>query len=285
MKLTSPALLIVLCGYGSADALPAPDDVETRLATPQDILEASRARGIGGPYMAMRVIRESFHVPISFEWSFVNADRSAIEDRDMRFSVKAEETLEETLNRFCAEMGGRLQWGRIRGVICVWPAANAESVESTLDTTVTLELSGMSTWQAILEVCRQANSSEEDRVLVPRAEPSQDRYAPPDALRDHNSITLSLSEVTAREAICAVLAASPLHLEFNYGNYYRPDLANPRPPSSNLSITAFSDSRKVLYDVVESLSDAESRRWHDEARETIPPEKADVIRPRTQPNE
>lgn len=267
----------------SVHALPAPEDAESRIATRKNVLNASRDRGFKGPYASIRTIREAFDVPISFEWSFVKGDRSEVDRGDWIFSVKEGETLKESLDRFCAEMSGQLQWGRIQGIICVWPVASAGITESTLDTTVRLDLSGVSTWHAILEVCREVNIQTEDRVLVPRVEPSQDRYIPPAALRNHDSISLSFAGVTAREAVCAVLAASPLHIEFNYGNYYRPESANPRPPSSSLSLTAFDESRNLLYDVAESPLSEEARQWHNEAQSTVPIEKADAIRPKTQP--
>ena len=106
---------------------------------------------------ALRAISSAFKVPISFEWSYVNEDRSDTRWPPVSFSLEAGETLASTLDRFCAATQGQLQWGRIHGIICLWPTGAGGAVESLLDTRVTLHLRGVSTWHAMLELARTIN--------------------------------------------------------------------------------------------------------------------------------
>jgi hypothetical protein len=255
----------------AAHALPPPENAEKQIASRKNILNASRDRGITGIFISMRTIRESFRVPISFEWSYVNDDRSEVDNREFKFAVQAGETLELTLDRFCVAAGRQLQWRRINGVICVWPTGVGGKVESTLDSNVSLKLEGVSTWEALLELARVVNATPSvNRTLMPSAEPRQDQYVPPLALREEKSISLALTNVTAREAVCAIMAASPLQMEFTYSNFYRPNSTKPRMPSSSLSFRAFDERGNMLYHVPESRSSREYFIWTDEANAVVP---------------
>lgn len=271
LKRVSFVAMTVFFSSQAAHALPGPESAETLVASRENVLNASRDRGLLGVLVSMQTVRDSFRVPISFEWSYVNDDRSEVENRDFTFSVREGESLGLTLNRFCEATKGQLQWRRIHGIICVWPTGVGGKSESALDTLVSLKLEEVSAWEAILELARIINSAPSvDRTVMPSAEPRQDQYVPPIALREGKSISIALTNVTAREAICAIMAASPLRMEFTYGNYYRPNSAKPRTPSSSLSLRAFDEKGDTLYHVPDVRSSREYYIWADEALSVMP---------------
>ncbi len=222
-------------------AEPLPADMLQRVATEADIKTArfSDATHISGVVIR---ISEIYRVPISFEWSFVNDDRSAAEYPDISFAVNAGDTLTITLERFCGASKGLLQWASIRGIICIWPAVQGQQ-ENLLNTPVTLKLDNVSTWHAYLELAKAVNTKASDRFLKPSVAYSDGRLPPP-ALREDKKISCNLENVTAREAACAIIAMSQMRLAFKYTNFYRPVTEKSRP-SADIFLWPYTSEHKI----------------------------------------
>lgn len=226
-----------------------PFAAEQTVATTESIRDASRDESRLSYRMWTTMIGRTFKVPINFEWAYVEADGASVSLPKAEFRIEPGETLSQVLDRFCLVTDGQLQWGRIRGTICVWPSGKTGQIDSLLDTIISLKLNGVSTWDALLELSKTVSlSSGPERALVPEAHPMQDEYMPPAQLRDIKGITLELENVTAREALCAILAASPLRLEFTYWDSLRPDRPF-RPMVSNISIWAYDESHTLMRDI------------------------------------
>lgn len=215
----------------------------------------------------VRDISEIFRVSISFEWSYVNEDRSEADYPKIKFRIKRGETLAAVLDNFCAATEGRLRWGTIRGIICIWPADTALEMENLLDVRVSLKVDQLSTWHAWLELLRAVNKMvPADRYIVPGVQGFQDQYIPPWILRDDRSISFDLVDVTAREAACAIMAASPVHAEFRYWTYYRPDL-NSASPTAQMSLWPYDENHKLITESAYTLEERmKAQIWHDEMK-------------------
>lgn len=269
MKLISlgvAPLALLIVGI-SANCSTPPEGAEARTANRADAARANELSDAGGVFSAVSKIQKCFKVPISLEWAYVEEDRSSVETRGFSYSIIVGETLESALDRLCEVSEDHLQWGRIQNIICVWPTGAKGRLESLLDSQVTLELKGSTTWNAILALCKAINTSvSSDRILMPRAEPHQDQYLPPMVLRTDTITSLSVSDVPAREALCAIVAAAPVLVEFTYSNFYRPGTASNRGPTATLTIRAYDEDGNILYHVPESRNSPENFLWHEETK-------------------
>jgi hypothetical protein len=134
--------------------------------------------------------------------------------------VLPDTTLDVFLDKSCSE--GQIQWNRIHNAVHVWPTALRPGKEEYLDTVkVSLDLEGLSVLEAVkawaLEVNRNRDFSGHG-VKAAHTSNNANRVkkeTPPSLLRA-GAVTLSMTDVTAREALCAIQGASREWATFVY---------------------------------------------------------------------
>ncbi len=216
--------------------------------------------------------REVFQVPISFEWSYIDESRRDLKMPKIPFTISPGDSLADVLDRFCSATGKQFQWGRIRGIICVWPTGTNGTTESMLDVRVTVNVEGASAWEAILQLVREVNAKAigaADRYMVARPTFTKEIYTPPLVFRNEHVISLSLQDVSAREAICAIMAASPIRMSFWYFNSYHGNIVDDPRSSSQLTLWFYNENGSLAHGP--RVTDVrEYGVWRAEALATVP---------------
>jgi hypothetical protein len=240
------------------------------VAPQETVLQRTADYGLGleGPLLSVvDEIAGIYRVPLSFEWSVVDERRFTVEYPMISFPIRKGETLSSALDRLVATCEGKIRWERIHGVVYVRPAGDDGRLESLLDVRISLDLKNVSTWHAFVELARAVNEAATgDRFLTPAPVGFDDGRTPLPALRDDESVTLSLSNVTAREAACAIIAASSLYMKFWYHNDYR---ARSSEPSARLSLWPLDENGNFLPGPPMSRV-PNFQVWKDEARTALP---------------
>jgi hypothetical protein len=179
------------------------------------------------------------------------------------FKLTANTTLREFLDHACSD--GTLSWGVVAGAVHLWPnEAGPAEPEYLDDVKVSLHLEGASVLEALkawaLEVNRNRplyghgvrinNPASLMSFTVP--EGSTGYRATPASLTQEGSVTLSLADVTPREALCAIQAHSRQWIRIRYAQL---------EAAPNLVVaTASEDARRMTPEV----SAEERRRLNEE---------------------
>jgi hypothetical protein len=174
--------------------------------------------------------------------------------------------LSTTLDSLVSKSEGRLRWDNVRGSIVIYPTETGGLRENSLDVRVSLSLTSVSTWEAIKEVVRQVNLKNPlDRPLRVTPDFLAWVYPPPEGFVDENVITLSLRDVTAREAFCEIFAQSPMIISYGYRNYYFPNGTVGPMARFSLNLLAYKDKgRKQKHGRREMMPPEEMHRWNAE---------------------
>lgn len=201
-------------------AVPPPDDAALDLADLETIRALKPEGGAGHDtdiYIVLARLRGAYPIPISIESPATNSagSRTAI-----RFSVEKNESLAHSLDKLAAASRGLVRWEIVRGRLCVLPDDEAAGgAVSPLDALVSLHVEGVSAWEAIKAIAIEVNRQRAfPRPLAVFPGEWNIVERPLAALTEKKEITLAVDAVTAREAICAVLAASSLPLAYKYGD-------------------------------------------------------------------
>lgn len=271
-KLVSPTLLVLFAGLGIAEpacAVTLAPEAESRLVLNQKfgrvVLENGSLVTEGFLMRVHRDIAGMYEVPVSFEWPYVEEDRSATKQPDISLSLQPDQTLSQTLDMFVRESGIALRWERVHGVISIWPPDSALEVENNLDVKVSLKLESVSTWDAFKALADAINVDgiKGRRINIYPHFTSSGMAAPPE-FRNDNSITLDLQNISAREAACRIMAMSPLELGYSYANHYDPSLSGTTEPISMMSIQVYRQGR--AYNTHEGMPRAELVRYMEESK-------------------
>jgi hypothetical protein len=255
----------VFLSSGAANPLPPEESTMQRVA-PYSAKQQGKTENY---FEIVRKIGEVFRVPISFEWSYIHDDRSEMDTPEISFAIQKGETLVSTLDRFCAATEGRLRWERLSGIICLRPTGDGGMTESLLDIPVSLQLQGVSTWEAFLELARAVNAKLPNERFLRPSVPFSDGILPPPELRDVRTVTVDVTNVTAREAACAIMAASPFKMAFWYSNFYRPDAGPSARPSSDILLWVYDEKHKLVRGP-KMVTGEEIAIWWKEADSVVP---------------
>ncbi len=253
---------------------PSASDAESVIASRDGFIKAKKwwssglAMTVG---TAMYALTDAYGVPVSYEHSYVAEDRSTLEGVSVDYALIEGETLREALDKLCANSGGRFVWKRIRGILCVIPSAQNEKVESALDTTVTIHVDNVSTWDAILALGMAVNEREAaDRML--RFYPQGNEYLNhPVAFRNDKTLSIHLDGVSARDALCAIMAASPFQMRYSYQNYFNPVRYPSSVPNASISLWFFENG--MLYKRYSDRMREELVEMSTEVEMTLPPDR------------
>jgi len=224
----------------SASSAPLAENAEDHVAVADEVeLRLARTRSISAS-TAIDQLSGFYDIPISFENSLVNDDGSDFVDASFDFEFDPSETLANALDRMCERGGGRFQWTRLRDLICVLPSKSAQKTESTLDTVISGEFVNVSTWEALMLLAGEVNRSVVNERILRIQAYSVDQYLtlPIDFLEER-IYSYEFKAVTAREALCAILADSKFDVRFSYWNNFRPSVYPNLKPASVVSLHVY----------------------------------------------
>ena len=203
--------LVYVCVQPAWAAPTAPDAEESRALTGTGDPEEERSYII-----AYQRIRSAHKIPISFEAVIPPYDPAL---RKIQFQIRENQTLAYSLEEFVEKTQNEFQWKRIRDVLCIFPS-NPQGLPNTFDRPVSLDLEEVSAWEAFKALGKAMNAnkaSEHPGIRVmPGAEGGVRRT--PAVFVEDRSISLHLENVSAREAACAIIAATPFQMSFYYGH-------------------------------------------------------------------
>jgi len=249
------AIAVLMCLYvpqQMVEAVSPVADVENTSTVAKPRIERLRRVNQDGSPKAVALVSrlsdidQAFGVPLCFEWPYVEADRTPTPQPEAVLTLRLGQPLTSALDELMATSGGRLKWQRVGGSICVVATPQpGDMVENNLDVRVSLKVEGVSTWEALKALGRAVNRNPvKGRRLTIGLDFLRRGSAPPKGFAEDNSISLDLDNVTAREAACAIIAASPLQIAYTYWNYYRPQLSPDSTPSSVLSLSLWREKEE-----------------------------------------
>jgi hypothetical protein len=131
--------------------------------------------------------------------------------------------LREFLETTCSD--GKLAWAVVRNALHIWPAKGVNEKVTHLDTTmISLDLSGVSMLDAVKAWALAFNTNREPAghgVRVGHAfkhvDPTRNPRVTPPSMVAPGTVTVKVQDVTAREALCAILGASA---QLNWITYF-----------------------------------------------------------------
>lgn len=185
----------------------------------------------------------AYGVPINWEWSYVDATKQPLPGADLIPEVLPGDSLRSALDAMSRKSNPKLILEEISGNLCIRaPFDASEPVVSALDSKVTFTVLNASTWDAMIALARAINESG-DTAPMTLIHPMFDvhsRKAPP-GFRDASDISLEFDDVTAREALCTIIEASPFEMSYRYWNYYRPLRFPNSKPEARIYISLYFD--------------------------------------------
>lgn len=217
--------LLYLIALPSSGVSPGTEALSAR--TDPEAVKIAVQRASSASFFSLQIyLRRSFDVPVSYEWPYVDENGVALPWPDIDPWLDGDEDLRSALEMLPTATKGKLSWSEIRGNICILPPVDANGTENTLDTVVSLQIQNGSTWDALKQLALEINRGVSlnrrtrffPRFLV------HSREGPPE-FREGNKVSLDLKDVTAREALCAIIHESPFEMAYSYSTHYRPDIS------------------------------------------------------------
>jgi hypothetical protein len=156
-------------------------------------------------------------ISVGYEYTEMS-DMQAAEAPHMEWSIEQNQTCKDAILDFLEKSDGFVDVETC-GDRAIWvkPSAKRGPRESALDHVIDLEVEGVSTWEAFKQVIQAANAKPDATIGIwPFPLFWLRERNPVTAFTEDECITLSLKNVTARRALCAVAAASPLTFQFRY---------------------------------------------------------------------
>ncbi|MBN2311671.1 MAG: hypothetical protein JXR94_22020 [Candidatus Hydrogenedentes bacterium] len=194
---------------------------------------------------------EVFGAPVCLEWSCMDEDERNTPfprtEGDV-FRIRKNETLRSVLDAIVAESQGALEWTSLSGVLWVLPTGKDAAMESALDTPVSIALKGATPWEGLKRVVRAVNNAPGvKRTIACHPSCAENFTNPPPGFADGASVSLELHEVTAREALSAVIAQSPVEMYVEYSNMslWRGKERLRGPRVANLYIWVMEDGKRM----------------------------------------
>lgn len=223
---------------------PAPDadlryPIEENFRSASDRLLAS---GRSSVVSMIPALQKLYGVPISLEWPWEENDAFFFERQDVEFARGMR--LRDALTEVGRMTQGYLRYERVSGVLVLVPGIPQSEEENPMVRRVSLGLDGVSTWEALVAIANAANTGYEHRIAVYPG--SLVLYRKPPLQFTHDkSVSLHLSNVTVREAVCEVIAKSPLKMDYRASRYDRPPSHGPALAFTDLVIAFYEDGRRI----------------------------------------
>lgn len=217
-------LTVTLCSVavaqtGQADYPPGKAPIQLRERVAQSAVNLEKPESL---YALVGAIEQCFGVRISVEplpEHFAGA--KVTEAPPGPFAIVEGEVFSDVIARLEAASQGRWIFEELHGVPLLRPNPLVESQGTLLDTFVTVNIKAVSVWEAICALARAVNSAND--VQSGRARPLLIVFPgpavlqhPPAVLIEERPIAVSLSQVTAREALCSIFKQLDLKLYYLY---------------------------------------------------------------------
>ncbi|HIJ65295.1 MAG TPA: hypothetical protein HPP77_05020 [Candidatus Hydrogenedentes bacterium] len=212
------------------------------------------------------LLKHVYPVPVCYEGHPTYGGRGRTEPPfKIVFRIQRNETLKHALDRIVEASRGLLEWKRIHGVICIMPKKiHSEEMLTNLDVKVSLHLESASAREAFDALQRAVNENHlPERELRIYLDCHGRMVRPLDEFASTHDITLHLTDVTAREAACAIIQASSLSMSYFHVN------AAAGPDS--LVLYTYRDGKPA--DSGELMTPAEAATWRNlptESEEPMP---------------
>ncbi len=202
-------LFSLLC-LSPAQAAPLPANIEETQALNESAEEERHM------VMAVAGLALEYKVAISYEGTMPNGPNP---EQPIPFRIQRNETLGMALSMFKDGTDGMLEAKRIRNVLCV-VYNTPPGLVNPLDCKVSLKLENVTAWEAFKTLGKTINAlpqfaSRPKAQVCTSVSVRYDRAVPP-ILYEDKCITLNLTDVTAREAACAIVEAAPFEMDFQY---------------------------------------------------------------------
>jgi hypothetical protein len=216
--LFSPAMVVVVAAASVAQPSPHGVDVEKLLDSVPITLETYGSVREGYQYIddIPRNLKMLYNVVCVLESPHVGKDRSdtfpSLEMDYVPLDYNEETTLREFLDTTCSD--GKLAWAVVRNAIHICPVKETEKKATYLDTVaISLDLAGVSMLDAVKAWATALNTNRKPvghGVGVKHIFSLVDmrNHVTPPSMITPGTVTVKMEDVTAREALCAILGAS-----------------------------------------------------------------------------
>ena len=164
---------------------------------------------------------DAYDVPICREsHPFIGRGTNGLDSTTVQFVIIKEQPLDRSLDKLVDLFNGLLEYRIIHNQIVILPAKQTDDeIVSNLDVRVSVDFEDVSVWEALKEIVKAINRQQMTPYPVLLYLEDVNKIEPllplPD-ITDIHEITLSMENITAREAICAVLATSPVKMAYQY---------------------------------------------------------------------
>jgi hypothetical protein len=217
-------LTVALCSVaaaqtGQAAYPPGNAPIQLRERVAQSAVNLEKPESL---YALVGAIEQCFGVRISVEplpEHFAGAE--VTEAPPGPFAIVEGEVFSDVIARLEAASQGRWIFEELHGVPLLRPNPLVESQGTLLDTVVTVNIRAASVWEAICALARALNSA--NGVQSGRARPLLIVFPgpavlqhPPAVLIEERPVDVTLSQVTAREALCSIFKQLDLKLYYLY---------------------------------------------------------------------
>ncbi len=168
-----------------------------------------------------KMLFEAYGLPhgisVGSEYTEVS-DMERAEAPHIEWSIQRGQACKDSILDFLEKSGGLVEVETHgNGAIWVKPSAQQGPRESALDHVIDLEVTEVSTWEALKVAIEAVNAKPDGKVDIwPFPLFWLREKSPLPAFVEDKSITLILKSVTARQALCAIAATSPLTFRFSY---------------------------------------------------------------------
>ncbi|MBN2308313.1 MAG: hypothetical protein JXR94_05045 [Candidatus Hydrogenedentes bacterium] len=213
--LSAVAFLAVSVGAWPVPPVKAPEDVRALERSGSPSAQTCLTAAVG---QALR----AFDAPVSFETHPLDgrSTEEALEESPFSVThcVKKNETLKHCLDDLVELSRGLLEVQTILGNTCIVPKKRSpDEILTNLDVPISLHVEKASTWEALKALAIAINGVKAtDYGLYITLSDLDAAKSPPAAFTEEKVITLSLDNVPARYALCAIMNASPLELSYTY---------------------------------------------------------------------
>ncbi|MBN2311533.1 MAG: hypothetical protein JXR94_21325 [Candidatus Hydrogenedentes bacterium] len=211
-------------------------------------------------------------IPVCYEWSAVDSQGKKLRAPRMEsFRAEAGESADAVLRALMAHCEG-LDLYVASGVPWLRPSSTSYTTVSALDVTVSVHASEVSAWEGIKAVVQAVNAVSDMELSLGFA--FVDAITrPPAAFTEEKCVSLAVENVTARDALSAVLSQSPVATAFRYYNYGFKESehgvgGSGRPAIGHIDLYVFEYGDKLTKR--QDLTPEEANWWLHELGETRP---------------
>ncbi len=210
-------------------------------------------------------------VPICYEYyPYTRRGRNDCLKTSVPFTISKGDPLDRSLDKLVALSNGLLKYRIIHNQIVILPVKQTDDeIVSNLDVRVSVDFEDVSVWVALKRTVGKANRQQVTDYPTYLYPPGYNHVLqPPSGFTNAHEISLTVEHVTAREAVCAVLAASSLNLAYRYS-----------PGSTSDSLRLYSPGHHRFS--AELMTRTQIEWWKQEVgyygRRWIPPGREDML--------